>query len=193
MVRLRLPRAVIPAFPDARRPEVRLPVRTAAVRTGRSRVQVDGGAVPPHMGCGCAGDVAEHQQVGRPAAGAGDLDQERPGHDTVGDRRREADRTPRQIRAPCIAPRAAMSADARPGSRPACTGRRTMIVSADIEGHLPLALLLRGAVLGEEQLLQRWLPAQQLGDSCRRRRRVAGAPPPCPAGRPGRGSWPCRT
>src|SRR6516225_1556428 len=73
--------------------------------------------------------------------------------------------TPPQIRAPRVAPRAARPAATRPGWQAARSGRRMLIVSADIEGHLlpgPRGRL--GAVPGEEQFLQRRLPAEQLGD-----------------------------
>src|SRR6516162_545175 len=62
--------------------------------------------------------------------------------------------TPPQIRAPRSTPRVTMRADASPGNRLVRTGWRTVIVSADIGGHLQAPGRLFGAVLGEEQLLQ---------------------------------------
>ena len=54
-----------------------------------------------------------------------------------------------QIRAPRISPRTMTPADARPGKRPAGTGRRMLTVSTDM-AHLLHCGAGLGAVLGEE-------------------------------------------
>src|SRR6266536_3133231 len=75
--------------------------------------------------------------------------------------------TPPHSSPPRPARRATTPTTARPGNR-AAGARRLAIVSAAIVGHLPGPGGRLGAVLGQEQLLQRRLPAQQLGHPRRR-------------------------